>query len=177
MNGPTGGHYRSGRIWVRGSIASGKGFSLPRPLSRLLPALTMSIPVTIFAVAALSFPLALAQALRLSAPATASWIAAMYGVSAAASVALTLRFRQPLLVAWSISGMALAATFIGHATYAELCGSTLAAGVMIALVGALGLTERVSHWSRRPSSWPWSRAQSSPTSREFSPRCQAHQPW
>lgn len=123
---------------------------LPRPLSRLLPALTMSIPVTIFAIAALSFPLALAQALRLSAPATASWIAAMYGLSAVASVALTLRFRQPLMVAWSISGMALAATFIGHATFAELCGATLTAGVMVALVGALGLTERVSHWVPAP---------------------------
>ncbi|TMI78464.1 MAG: hypothetical protein E6H04_12405 [Bacillati bacterium ANGP1] len=110
----------------------------------------MSIPVTIFAVAALSFPLALAQELRLSAPATASWIGAMYGLSAAASVALTLRFRQPLLVAWSISGTALAATFIGHASYAELCGATLAAGVMITLVGALGLTERVSHWVPTP---------------------------
>jgi benzoate membrane transport protein len=118
----------------------------PRPLSRLLPALTMSIPVTLFSVPALTFPLALAQTLRLSAVATASWIAVMYGLSAVVSVALTLRFRQPLLVAWSVAGMALAATFIGRTTFAELCGATVAAGVMVALIGVLGLTEWVSHW-------------------------------
>src|SRR5262249_18374615 len=123
---------------------------LPWPLSRLLPALTMSIPVTIFAGAALSFPLALAQALRLSASATSSWIAVMYGLSAALSVVLTLRFRQPLLVAWSISGMVLTATFIGHATYSDLCGATLTAGVLIALSGVLGLTERISRWVPTP---------------------------
>jgi benzoate membrane transport protein len=110
----------------------------------------MSIPVTIFAAAALSFPLALAQALRLSTAETTSWIAVMYGLSAVISVALTMRFREPLLVAWSISGMALAATFIGHATYLGLCGATGAAGIMIVLIGALGLTERVSHWFPTP---------------------------
>jgi len=56
--------------------------TVPRPFSRLVPPLATAVPDTIFSVAALSFPLALARLLGISAAATATWIAALYGVPA-----------------------------------------------------------------------------------------------
>src|SRR6516162_236605 len=116
---------RAGGVIVR---TAGARLMMPYPPSRLLPAVTISLPVTVFGITALSVPLALAAALKLSAAATADWIAALYGLSAICSVGLVLWYRQPLLVAWSISGTALAATLVGQASYAELRGAVLVAG-------------------------------------------------
>ena len=124
--------------------------ALPRPLSRLVPPVTMALPVTIFAVAALSFPLALARMLGISGPATASWIAALYGIPGVLSLALTWWYRQPLLVAWSTLGTVAAATLVGHAAYADLRGASLVAGCLVFLLGAVGLSERVVRWVPTP---------------------------
>ncbi len=124
--------------------------TLPHPPSRLLPALTIAIPMTIFGVAALSIPLALAANLGLSAAATASSIAALYGLSALVSAGLALVCRQPLLVAYNVAAMAVVGTLAGHASYAELRGAVLVAGVLVVLFGWLGLSERLSHWLPTP---------------------------
>ena len=124
--------------------------AVPRPLSRLVPPLTMALPVTIFAVAALSFPLTVARLFALSGPVTTTWIAALYGGPGVLSLFLTWRFRQPLLVAWSTLGTIAAATFVGHASYAELRGASLVAGALVFLLGAVGLSERVVGWVPAP---------------------------
>lgn len=129
---------------VRQATAARSGF--PRPLSRLVPPLTMALPVTIFAVAALSFPLALARLFAVSGSETATWIAVLYGGPAVLSVLLSWRYRQPLLVAYSTVGTIAAATLVGHAGYAELRGAALAAGALVILLGAVGLGERVARW-------------------------------
>jgi benzoate membrane transport protein len=117
---------------------------LPRPFSRVIPPLTMALPVMIFCLAALSFPLTLARQLGVSSSTAASWIAVLYGIPGVLSFLLVWRYRQPLLVAWNISGTVLAATFLGHASYAELCGATIVAGGLVVALGALGLSERVA---------------------------------
>jgi benzoate membrane transport protein len=104
----------------------------------------MAFPVTIFCVAALSFPLTLARQLGVSGTAAASWITVLYGMPGALSVGLAWRYRQPLLVAWSIPGMVLATTFVGHVAFAQLCGATAVAGASVLLIGAFGLTEHVA---------------------------------
>ncbi len=124
--------------------------ALQRPLSRLIPPLTMALPVTIFAVAALSFPLALARLFAVPGAAATSWIAVLYGTPGVLSLVLTWWYRQPLLVAWSTLGTVAAGTFVGHATYAELCGASLVAGCLIFLLGAAGLSERVVRWVPAP---------------------------
>ena len=58
----------------------------PQPLSRLVPPLTMALPVTIFAVAALGFPLALARLFAVPSREMATWIAVLYGAPAVLSV-------------------------------------------------------------------------------------------
>lgn len=124
--------------------------ALPRPFSRLLPPLTMALPVAIFAVAALSFPLTVARLFGVSASATTTWIAVLYGLPGVLSVLLTWRYRQPLLVAWSTLGTVAAATFAGQATYLELRGACLIAGGLVFLVGAAGLSEHVARWVPPP---------------------------
>ncbi|HLW46907.1 MAG TPA: benzoate/H(+) symporter BenE family transporter [bacterium] len=124
--------------------------ALPRPLSRLIAPLTMALPVTIFGVAALSFPLTLARLLGVPGGATASWIATLYGVPGVLSLALTWWYRQPLLVAWSTLGTVAAATFVGQASYPELRGASMVAGALVFLLGAVGLSERVARWVPPP---------------------------
>ena len=124
--------------------------AVPRPLSRLVPPLAMAVPVTIFAVAALSFPLALARLLGISASATATWIAALYGVPGVLSLLLTWWYRQPLLVAWSTVGTIAATTLVGHATYPELRGTSFVAGGLVLLLGAAGLIEPLARWVPPP---------------------------
>lgn len=134
---------------LRQAPARGRA-GVPRPLSRLIPPLTMALPVTIFAVAALSFPLALARLFAISASATTTWIAVLYGGPGLLSVLMTWWYRQPLVVAWSTLGTVAAATFVGHATYAELRGASFVAGGLIFLLGAAGLSERVARWVPAP---------------------------
>jgi benzoate membrane transport protein len=122
----------------------------PRQLSRLAAPATMAVPVIIFAVAALSFPLAVARLFGVSEGATTTWIAALYGIPGVLSLVLTWRYRQPLLVAWSTLGTIAAATLLGHATYPELRGASLVAGGLVFLLGACGLSEQVARWVPPP---------------------------
>jgi benzoate membrane transport protein len=110
----------------------------------------MAVPVTIFAVAALSFPLALARLFGISGAATATWIAALYGLPGVLSLLLTWWYRQPLLMAWSTVGTVAAATLVGHATYPEMRGVSFVAGGLVLLLGAAGWIEHVAAWVPPP---------------------------
>ena len=113
-------------------------------LRRLVPPLSMAIPITIFSAAALAIPLAAAQDLRLSTQQTGAWLLALYGVPGLLSLALTLVYRQPLLVAWHTAVVPFLASLAGEVSYADLLGATLVGGGLVAVLGALGLTGRVA---------------------------------
>ena len=118
------------------SITVPVSFGLPKPLSRLLPPLAVSITVMVFSVTALSFVLTAAKALGVDGAATRGWIATIYGIPAALSFFLTFRYRQPLFVAWSTSGVIFAASLAGRPSYAELRGACLMAGCIVFALGA-----------------------------------------
>jgi len=80
-----------------------------RNAAQLAQPLATSIPITIFTIAALALPLATAQALGLSARQTSAWVFALYAAPGLASIALTLAYRQPLLVAWHTAVVAFVA--------------------------------------------------------------------
>jgi benzoate membrane transport protein len=113
-------------------------------LTRLAQPLAAAVPVVIFSTAALSLPLAAAAALRLSATQTAAWILVLYGLPALASLALTLAYRQPLLIAWHTGVVAFMASLAPQIAYRDLLGAMLVAGLLIAALGAAGLTTRVA---------------------------------
>lgn len=58
-------------------------------------------------------------------------------------IALSVRYRQPILLAWSTPGAALLVSTIGGYDYAAALGAFVAAGAATALVGVTGLFRRV----------------------------------
>lgn len=113
-------------------------------LGRYLPPLAVAVPIAIFSLAAVALPLATGHALALSPERTAAWLLALYGIPGLLSLALTVAYRQPLLVGWHTAVVAFLASFAGRAPYSDLLGATLVAGLLVALLGALGLTARVA---------------------------------
>jgi benzoate membrane transport protein len=111
---------------------------------RIAPPLAASIPITIFSVAAISLPLAAAQAFGYSSRQTGTWIFALYAAPGLASILLTLRYRQPLLVAWHVAVLAFLASLGRTIPSSDLLGAMIAVGVVVAMLGALGLTPRVA---------------------------------
>jgi benzoate membrane transport protein len=118
--------------------------SARQQVARLAQPLTASIPITIFTVAAVSLPLAAAQPLGLSSRQTGTWIFALFAAPGLASFALTLAYRQPLLVAWHIAVVAFVASLSQTMPYTDLLGAMIVAGLVVAALGALGLTTRVA---------------------------------
>ncbi len=68
--------------------------------------LSAAIPVLIFCIAVLSLPLASAERLGLTPAETANWIVGLYAIPALLSLVLTVRTREPVLLAWHTSSVA-----------------------------------------------------------------------
>ena len=124
--------------------------SIDRNVARLAQPLAASIPITIFSAAAVSLPLATAQSFELSSRQTSTWIFALYAIPGLASIVLTLVYRQPLLVAWHTAVVALVASFSQTMPYTDLLGAMIVAGLVIAALGALGLTPRLAAFVPTP---------------------------
>lgn len=80
--------------------------------------------------------LAAATAVGATAEQTQSWVFALCLMKAVGGALLTLRYRVPVVLAWSTPGAALVAATQGI-TMAEAAGAFLLAGVLVALTGAL----------------------------------------
>jgi len=85
---------------------------------------------------------AAAQALGATPAQTTSWIWALGLGMGLTSLGLSLRYRQPVLTAWSTPGAALLAATSGVAL-PEATGAFVACALLITLAGASGLFERV----------------------------------
>jgi predicted benzoate:H+ symporter BenE len=83
---------------------------------RLVPPLSMAVPLTIALVAVLAIPLATAQALAFTPQQTGSWLFALYAIPGVLSLVLTRRYHQPLFLGWN--GFVIAST--GSLTNSEL---------------------------------------------------------
>ena len=72
-----------------------------------------------------------------------SWLFATTLGCGVVGILLSLRFRQPIIIAWSTPGAALLVSTIGGYDYAAALGAFVAAGLATALVGATGLFRRL----------------------------------
>src|SRR5262249_38857022 len=72
--------------------------------------------------------------LRLTPEAASSWFFIVFFTSAVSSILLTLRFRQPLAVGWTIPGLVFLATAGERYAHAEVVGASLVAGVIIVVL-------------------------------------------
>ena len=94
--------------------------------------------------------IAVSQQLDITADQTSSWIFILWFTGALSSVSLSIHYRQPIPITWTIPGLIYLGTLAGEFTYAELVGANLIAGVMIVALGFLGIGARIMRWLPLP---------------------------
>jgi benzoate membrane transport protein len=87
--------------------------------------------------------IAVARRLGLDPAHTSSWFFIVFLTTALSSVGLSLVYRQPLPINWSLPGIVYLGSLAGQFSLAELVGANLMAGAVITLLGLLGLGGRV----------------------------------
>lgn len=75
-----------------------------------------------------------------------SWIFIVWFTGAITSIVLTLRYRQPIPITWSIPGLVYMGTLAGQYSFAEMVGANLMAGALIVVLGIGGIGARVMAW-------------------------------
>jgi benzoate membrane transport protein len=121
-------------------------------LRRTAPALSAAIPIVIIFLAVLGIVLTAAkpEALGLSESRTSSWIAALYGVSAIPSLALSIRYRQPMLLTGNVFAIIFFVSLAHEISFPELVGASMVAGVIVLVAAAFGLTGLIAAWIPAP---------------------------
>ncbi|MCL4800509.1 MAG: benzoate/H(+) symporter BenE family transporter [Burkholderiales bacterium] len=94
--------------------------------------------------------IAVSEQLRLSVAQTSSWIFVVWASGAVASIALSLRCRQPIPITWTIPGLIYLGTLADRFTFAEIVGANLVAGVLLAVLGLAGVGGRIMRWLPLP---------------------------
>ena len=103
-----------------------------------------------YAFGALPLHLEVAGQLGLSTSESSSWIFVIWFAGAITSIALTLFYRLPIPITWTIPGLIYLGTLSGQFSFAEIVGANLIAGVAILLLGAFGIGERIMAWLPLP---------------------------
>ncbi|WP_353713467.1 benzoate/H(+) symporter BenE family transporter [Arthrobacter sp. K5] len=73
----------------------------------------------------------------------ASWVFAIFLSAGAATVLMSMIYRQPLGFAWSIPGTVLLGPSLQHLSFPEVVGAFFSAGVLILALGATGVVRRI----------------------------------
>jgi benzoate membrane transport protein len=81
---------------------------------------------------------------------SSSWMFIVWFSGAVSSIALSLRFRQPIPITWTIPGLVYLGTLAGKYTLAEMIGANLMAGVLIIALGLMGVGARIMAWLPLP---------------------------
>ena len=83
------------------------------------------------------------QAAGLSAGQISSWIWALSIGMALCCIVLSLRYRAPVMIAWSTPGAALLITSLPQVSYGEAIGAYILASGLIVLIGLTGTFDRL----------------------------------
>ena len=86
------------------------------------------------------------QAASLTSAQIASWIWALSLGMAICTIALSLRYRMPLVVVWSTPGAALLITSLPGVTYSDAIGAFMVCGLMLLLSGVSTTVARLMRW-------------------------------
>ena len=73
----------------------------------------------------------------------ASWIFAAFAINSLVTLALSILYRTPLAVFWTIPGTVLAGNALTHLSFAEVIGAYLATGLLLLVLGLTGLVRAV----------------------------------
>lgn len=94
--------------------------------------------------------IAVSGQLGLTTAQSSSWMFIVWFSGAVASIALSLRYRQPIPITWTIPGLVYLGTLAGKYTIAEMIGANLMAGVLIIALGLMGVGARIMAWLPLP---------------------------
>jgi benzoate membrane transport protein len=87
--------------------------------------------------------IAVAGRLGLDAAHTTSWFFIVFFSTASTSIVLSLVYRQPLPMNWSLPGLLYLGSLAGHFSFPDLVGANLMAGAVIVLIGMLKIGPRL----------------------------------
>ncbi len=103
-----------------------------------------------YAFGAVPLHIAVAGQLGLSLDQSSSWVFIVWFSGALSSIALSLCYRQPIPITWSIPGLIYLGTLAGQFTFAEMVGANVVAGVLILVLGVFGIGRRLMAWLPLP---------------------------
>ncbi len=103
-----------------------------------------------YAFGALPLHLEVAGQLGLSSREASSWIFVIWFSGAITSIALSLYYRLPIPITWTIPGLIYLGTLSGQFTFPEIVGANLMAGVAIVILGVFGIGEKIMAWLPLP---------------------------
>lgn len=103
-----------------------------------------------FASGMVPLQIAVSGQLGLSAVQSSSGTFIVWFSAAASSIILSLCYRQPIPITWTIPGLIYLGTLAGQFTFSELVGANLMAGFLIVVLGLLGIGGRIMDWLPLP---------------------------
>ena len=103
-----------------------------------------------YALGTVPLHIAVSRQLGVTAAQTSSWIFIVWASGAVSSVALSVHYRQPLPITWTIPGLIYLGTLADQFTYAELVAANLVSGVLILVLGLFGVGARIMKWLPLP---------------------------
>jgi benzoate membrane transport protein len=129
------------------STGSGTGFTADFNVAAFWAGITAFVW---YSFGAIPIHIAVIAQLEVGAAQASSWIFVVWMSGAVASVILTLRYRQPIPITWTIPGLVYLGTLAGKYSFAEIVGANLMAGVLIVALGLLGIGGRIMIWLPLP---------------------------
>jgi benzoate membrane transport protein len=99
-----------------------------------------------YAFGALPLQIAVSQQLALSTAQTSSWLFIVYFSGAVSTIVISLYFRQPIPITWTIPGLIYLGTLAERFSFPEIVGANLVAGLLMLLLAILGVGGRIMSW-------------------------------
>ncbi|MCH7713722.1 MAG: benzoate/H(+) symporter BenE family transporter [Chloroflexi bacterium] len=103
-----------------------------------------------YAFGAVPVHIAVAGQLGLTSAQSSSWIFIIWTTGAVASIGLSLYYRIPVPITWSIPGLIFLGTLSGKFTFPEIVAANLVAGMIILVLGVSGVSGRIMKWLPLP---------------------------
>ena len=103
-----------------------------------------------YAFGAVPLHIGVSGQLGLSVEQTSSWIFIVWFSGAVSSIALSLYFRLPIPITWTIPGLIYLGTLAHRFSFAEIVGANLVAGMILVAFGFLGVGAQLMRWLPLP---------------------------
>jgi len=103
-----------------------------------------------YAFGAVPLHIAVSGQLGLSTAQTSSWIFVVWFSGAVATIWLSLQFRQPIPITWTLPGLVYLGTLADRFSFAEIIGANLVAGALLVVLGLSGVGSAIMRWLPLP---------------------------